>query len=111
MGVRLSKSLDQVNEWTTCRATEQVTDRKERWRRKIGNQFVDLLWSSGEGLEQAETEIPETKQRPLTEFYGGVSTSHAVEVKDKWRQDAASRRACTSRFRLRIKTICPTKDR
>lgn len=40
-------------------------------------------------MEQAETETPETKQRPLTEFYGGVSTSHAVEVKDKWRQDAA----------------------
>lgn len=29
MGARLSKSLDQVNESTTCRATEQVTDRKE----------------------------------------------------------------------------------
>ena len=35
---------------TTRRAPDRVNDRKKRWRGEMGNQFVDLLWSSGEGL-------------------------------------------------------------
>lgn len=42
---------------------------------EIGNQFVDLLWSSGEGLGQAETKITEIKEKVVIEFHRGVLTS------------------------------------
>lgn len=48
---------------------------------EIGNQFVDLLWSSGEGLREAGTKITETNEREEERererkrgigFHGGV---------------------------------------
>lgn len=73
MGARLRKSPDPMNEWTTCRARERVNDRKKRWR-EIGNQFVDLLWSSGKELGQAETKIAEQKEKVVIEFQKGVTS-------------------------------------
>lgn len=47
----------------------------------MGNQFVDLLWSSGERLGQAETKIKETKEGVMIEFHSRVVTGEKLEGK------------------------------
>lgn len=45
---------------------------------EMGNQSVDLLWSSGEGPGRAETKITEkTRERAVIEFHRGVRRSYA----------------------------------
>lgn len=69
----MSKSQDPASEWTTCRVREWVNDRKERWKGEIGNQFGDLLWSSGEErLGWAEAEMTGAKERLVIVSLKGV---------------------------------------
>lgn len=49
MEVRLRKSLGLINRWTTCRVRDRVSDSKKKMEGEIGNQFVDMIWSSEEG--------------------------------------------------------------
>ncbi len=68
-----------MNKWTTWGENEGMGQWQEKeMEGEMGNQSVDLLWSTREKLGQAETKITETTERVLIGFH---------RSRDWWEED------------------------